>query len=94
MKDANSSFETPKSGEIRESPKVKEVKSFFSTTLYVPFYFKEKEKGDYLKRGFEIDYVLEKYFKQNEENQFSFLKIGRVDDNRIAEALARIALRQ
>jgi formylglycine-generating enzyme required for sulfatase activity len=67
----------------------------FSTTIFIPFNFKSKEKkGNFPKQGFKIDDVLEKYFKKNEESQFSFLKIGRVDEQRITEALVRISLRK
>jgi formylglycine-generating enzyme required for sulfatase activity len=62
----------------------------FSTTLFVPFHLRENAEGDYLKKGFVIDEVLNEHFPIKREKYISFLKIGQFNSRILPQALLRV----
>ena len=72
------------------------VRPVISTTLFVPFFLKERvnNDGEFLNKGFEIDNILEKYCCENEKSHLSFLKIGQLNNAKITEALTKMVINE
>jgi hypothetical protein len=63
------------------------------TTLLIPFYLKEKTGNEFLNKGFEIDDILNKYFKDKKKSS-SFFKICTISADGLKIAIVKALLKK